>query len=54
MASVVTKKNTPKAKPLDVFVWYGVNRTKTILANFLSKEFTGAFIIPWNEDSSSG
>lgn len=26
MASVVTKKNTPKAKPLDVFVWYGVNR----------------------------
>ena len=26
MTSVVTKNNTPKAKPLDVFVWNGVNR----------------------------
>ncbi|MBL4765290.1 MAG: type II secretion system F family protein [Colwellia sp.] len=26
MASAVAKKNTPKIKPLDVFIWQGVNR----------------------------
>lgn len=26
MVTAVAKKNTPKAKPLDVFVWHGVNR----------------------------
>jgi len=26
MATAVAKKNTPKVKPLDVFIWHGVNR----------------------------
>lgn len=26
MATVVAKKNAPKVKPLDVFIWHGVNR----------------------------
>ena len=26
MATTIAKKNTPKVKPLDVFIWHGVNR----------------------------
>ena len=26
MATAIAKKNTPKVKPLDVFIWHGVNR----------------------------
>jgi type IV pilus assembly protein PilC len=36
MATALAKKNTSKAKPLDVFVWHGVNRKGKKISGELS------------------
>jgi len=36
MATAVSKKNTPKIKPLDVFAWQGVNRKGKIISGELA------------------
>ena len=36
MATAIAKKNTPKATPLDVFVWHGVNRKGKKISGELS------------------